>query len=462
MQELKKYIAVSFLAVASLLISCKDTTGPEEAQQVTLKGIVVRSDNLTTVADAIVRVADRSEFSYSDANGGYSLTVPVDSASSLRLVAFKEGFGPDTTEVYAVPGRIVDVPALKLKAGSTSPGTRKRSGNASNIVLVSVSDPDLSVKSTGGNETCTITFEVRDANGVPVDAEHARWVRFEIVGGGDAFVTPTDVNTDTLTGRVTAIVNSGTIASAILVRATTEYPAGRLIASIPVALTVHGGPPHRDHFGIAVQKFNFPGYNVFGLRDGISVYVGDRYSNPARVGSAVYFTTTGGIIEASGFTDKFGEAKVDLISAEPRPYDNILGAGFATITAQTIDENRESIYKTAVVLFSGLPWIRVSPTSFAIPDMGMQLFNYTVSDQNGNPLSSGTNISVSAQGGSVSVAGQSQVTLPDTQNRRWTEFSFQLLDTAPKDSLPPQPVVIKISVTGPNGNEELTISGTAD
>jgi len=461
MHNIRKNVAVIVVVAVTLLISCKSATGPQEAQQVTFQGRVVRSDNLLPVGNAIVRLADRTEFTYSDANGYYSLTIQLDSAATLRVIAFKEGFGPDSIQVYAVPGRVVDVPTLKLKASESSPGGGRRSGPAANIVLVSVSDVDLSVRGTGGNETSRITFEVRDANGVPVDAEHKRTVQFDIIGGGDAFVSPTSAETDTLTGRVVTIVNSGTVAGALQVRALTDY-GGKAIASIPVALTIHGGPPHKDHFGIAVEKLNFPGYNIFGLRDAITVYIGDRYSNPTRVGTAVYFRTTGGIIEASAFTDKYGQATVSLISAEPRPYDNVLGAGFAWVTAQTVDENRQDIYKSAVVLFSGVPRITVSPTSFALPDMGRQAFNYTVSDQNGNPLASGTSISVSAQGGAVTVAGQSQVSLPDTQDKRWTRFSFELLDSAPQDSLPPQPVVVKISVTGPNGSEEVTISGTAD
>lgn len=87
-----------------------------------------------------------------------------------------------------------------------------------------------------------------------------------------------------------------------------------------------------------------------------------------------------------------------------------------------------------------------------------------MSDENGNPLllAGGIGITVSTHGGSVAVAGNMQIPLRDARQKRWTRFSFQLLDAAPRDSLPPQPVVIKISLAGPKGDEEATVSGMAD
>ena len=44
-------------------------------------------------------------------------------------------------------------------------------------------------------------------------------------------------------------------------------------------------------------------------------YVGDKYSNPVRPGTSVYFETTHGIIEGSDLTDSLGRATVTLFNS---------------------------------------------------------------------------------------------------------------------------------------------------
>jgi len=205
---------------------------------------------------------------------------------------------------------------------------------------------------------------------------------------------------------------------------------------------------------------NFPGYNIFGLKDGIVAFVGDKYANPVRPETAVYFTTTGGIIEGSALTNEQGIGSVDLISAEPRPFHSTLGAGFATITASTVDENSATISRETIVLFSGIPQVSVTPTSINIPNEGSQSFSYYVGDQNGNPLAGGTSISVTVEGDDVDAQGDLSVLLPDTQSPAWTQFNFLVYDIA-DTVIVTKPVTIRISTTGPNGGGFITISGTS-
>jgi hypothetical protein len=206
-------------------------------------------------------------------------------------------------------------------------------------------------------------------------------------------------------------------------------------------------------------KVNFPGYNIFGLTDEIAAFVGDKYANPVRPETAVYFTSTGGIIQGSTLTDESGIGSVDLISAMPQPIHPTLGAGFATVTASTIDENSNTISRETIVLFSGIPQISVTPTNFDIPNKGSQSFQYYVGDQNGNPLAGGTSVSVNIQGTDVEVAGDISFTIPDTQSPGWTQFGFVAYDT--NDSVNVKPAIIRISADGPNGAAFVTISGTS-
>ena len=186
--------------------------------------------------------------------------------------------------------------------------------------------------------------------------------------------------------------------------------------------------------------------------------MGDKYANPVRPGTAVYFTTTGGIIEGSTLTDDQGIGSVQLISSAPQPNDPVLGPGFGRITATTVDENQTVISDETVVLFSGVPQISINPTSFDIPNGGTQLFTYTVSDQNNNPLVEGTTIVVQVEGEDTGASGDLNVTLPDTQSPLWTQFGFSVYDVADTtDQL--KTVSVKITSSGPNGGAHIIING---
>jgi hypothetical protein len=231
------------------------------------------------------------------------------------------------------------------------------------------------------------------------------------------------------------------------------------ITSLPVAISIHGGLPDLTHFSIAPQQFNFPGYNIFGQQDPITAYVGDKYGNPVRPLTSVYFTTTGGLIEGSIQTNPLGIGTAALISALPQPNHPVFGPGFATVTATTADQNSMNISRETVVLFSGVPQLSASPTSFTIAEGGTQSFTYTLSDQNLNPLAPTTTIKVLVDGEDVKAQGDIDVTLPDTQSRAWTQFSFIVWDAKVDTTNSLTPVVITIQSDGPNGKAGITLSG---
>ena len=187
--------------------------------------------------------------------------------------------------------------------------------------------------------------------------------------------------------------------------------------------------------------------------------MGDKYSNPVRPNTSVYFSSDGGIIEGSSQTNEEGSCSVDLISAEPRPFHTTLGAGFATVVGSTIDENQNTISDNIIVLFSGIPTISISPTSFDIPNLGYQSFIYRVHDQNLNPLSSGQSINVSVDGEGIEALGTTDANLPDTQSQGWTIFGFTIAET--DSTVKPRPILIEITTNGPNGGAILGIGGTA-
>ncbi|CUS76335.1 hypothetical protein JGI7_00004 [Candidatus Kryptonium thompsonii] len=451
-----------FIALLSLImVGCKKAVEPEAEKQlktVTLKGQVLESATNAPLQNAVVRVLGITPtlIAYTDSLGKYEFQFEIESEIEVQLVAFKEGYDPDTINVLVVPGRVVEVPAFMLQRVVSEVPT---SGEPASIVLVSQSSKNIGVKGSGSVETAQMVFEVQDSSGKPVDLAHSVEVNFKIGSGpgGGEFVYPPKARTDSK-GRVTVNIVSGTKAGVVQIVAE-SFIGTKVIRSLPVVIVIHGGLPDSAHFSIAPEKLNFPGYNIFGLTNKITAYVGDKYGNPVKPGTAVYFTTTGGIIEGSVLTDDRGQGSVNLISAEPRPVHPILGPGYAVITATTADENQNTIKAETIVLFSGIPQISIEPITFDIPNLGSQVFNYTVSDQNGNPLAGGTTITVSIDGKDVRALGDLNITLPDTRDRSWTRFSFAIQDTTADTTQ--RPILIRISTTGPNGSATVNISGKA-
>ena len=62
--------------------------------------------------------------------------------------------------------------------------------------------------------------------------------------------------------------------------------------------------------------------------------------------------------------------------------------------------------------------------------------------------------------GDISLLGDIDFIMPDTQSRNFTQFSFTAFDSKP-DTLNPVNATIKIQSTGPNGDESIKIYGTS-
>ncbi len=463
MSVIKIFTGMILLSVILLvLIQCDTPAEPEKDSEnkVILAGQVVDKEKATPVEGAIVRLPDfiTSSPLLTDSLGRYTYEFESDQTFEIQIFAYKENFRSDTISVLIVPGRTVNVPLLILAPVGEG---LKNSGEAASIILASISRENIGVRESGSPETTEITFEIQDSTGIPIDLQHQVMVHFRVgaAPGGGEFIYPESTMTSYI-GQATVNLFSGTKSGVVQILAEVQIK-GKTLRSQPVPVTIHGGLPDSAHFSVAVMKQNFPGFNIYGLTDVVTAYVGDKYGNPVKPGTAVYFTTTGGLIEASALTNEVGQASVSLISSAPKPYHPELGAGFATVTARTADEKQNNIEAHTIVLFSGIPQISVDPDSISVPNGGSQTFTYFVHDQNKNPLAEYTNIQVAVEAGDVKAVGDINVTLQDTQSKDWTVFSFSLIDARP-DTLLPNPVSIKISTSGPNGAAEISLSGVAN
>lgn len=390
----------------------------------------------------------------SDLTGNFSTQFPLSGTKELKVISVKASYLADTTTVVAVSGQTLNMTKIKMR-----PLLEAIAGEPASIFIVSQTIDAIGVTESGSPETAKIIFEVQDSSGIPIDLDHAVYVnfRFGASPGGGEILAPGTVKTNDL-GQVTVNLTSGTISGAVQIIAEIDYN-GDKITSKPVGIAIHGGLPDLAHFSVGTNQLNYAYYHKLAGAVEVTSLVGDKYTNPVKPNTVVYFSSDAAVIQGSALTDGSGIAGVTLLSGNPLPNDPTYGPGFFYIQARTIDENEQSITEQARVLFSGVPVLTASPMSFNLANGGSQTFTYTVMDQFGNPLAPGNGYSVSvATAGDAGVAGDVAINMPDVQFGN-TSFSFVLVDNDPI-AVNAASATILISVNGPNGIASISIAGT--
>ncbi len=333
------------------------------------------------------------------------------------------------------------------------------------VVLASVTSPDLAISGTGAVENTVVTYEVRDSLGAPVGEGIPMYFSFEfypntftMVGTAPRLMPPSG-STD-VAGRVSVTVLSGTQAGVVQLSA--RIPLGtRTISSAPVRITVHAGFPDQAHFTLAAAQYNFPGLEINYVSDKITVLVGDKFSNPVVAGTAVLFNTSHGVITTgdglAGLTDDDGFVSKFLYSANPRPEGSIAyyGSGFSYVYARTKGEGGAEILDSIRILWSGAPILiedLANPGSYVIPNGGTAgPWNFQIVDRYGHPVSEGMTINITGE--ALKFFGNAvDFRMPDTQSNGpgLTDFSFTASDAdALTASIPPAPSAITITITHP-------------
>lgn len=461
-----------FAGMLMATLSCGTPTDPGSGRStITVAGVVVNDATNSALANAIVQlsVGTKTDFKITDAQGGYSFAVTVDSLVTLNVQALKEGYVTRAQQAFGVPGRNVTMPDFRLVAatnggGGTIPGTNPvGTGSAFSIQLLSISHPTIQVISTGGIEQSIITVVVKDSLGRAIAEDKAVDVAFRFgarPNGGETLM-PATMRTDR-SGQARAVLKAGTVSGVVQLIATVNLSGGAVLRTQPVSVVINSGLPDANHFSMSTERLNVPGCVRYGVNNVMTTYVGDRYGNSVPTNTPVYFTTNGGIIGGFSSTGSSGTATSTLITAAPCPTHPTLGPGFATVRARTADVNNATIEAATIVLFSAAATLSVSPQVVNVPNGGSQSFTLTVSDIHGNPLVAGSTIEISAEGKGITVLGDVSKTMPDTQGRGpgLTEFRFTLEDSdATVDEQ--GAVEVKIDVTSPNGNISARISGSS-
>ncbi|MBI2429360.1 MAG: Ig-like domain-containing protein [Ignavibacteriales bacterium] len=448
----------------------------------------------------------------------------VDATLSFRHInlAF---FDTSFSIQYSSTSKTVDLGVVEMKAvnpANDSVVTGRPSLRPGVIVFKSASLQTISIRGAGSNDATNLTFEVKDSLGTAVDDLNKTTVFFSLVNKPDILVELNRSSAVTnASGQVTVQLTAGSrsglaqVQAYALVKRTSDTTQTDTIRSPIISISIAGGLPVASRFTIGSQRVNVPGLVKFNLRNTITAVVGDTFGNPVQKGTVIYFKTNGGIIQPTATTSEDGTIGVDLITGNPIPPN-----GIATITAEVgtsggggviskpgpdvvmtkaVDENilvkglrskqqqskqtrrvdkqlakqmnidqpltssSGSVFtRTLNILFSGAPRITSNDSVFVVPTLGSKQINFTVADENGNPLSQGTTIKVSGIGTDTSgavLSGDLDKNLPDTYDRSFTQFSINVSDRRSKNLNSTVPIKLTVEVTGDNGNIKKTFQG---
>jgi len=163
---------------------------------------------------------------------------------------------------------------------------------------------------------------VSDIYGNPVNGAVVNFVMAGPNGGeyiGDIDSTPNTATALSVSGNVSVILHSGSIAGTVNIVATT------LISGVPIStsatpMSIGGGVASASHFTLARTIINLEGLNWANLQSTVSAYVADRFGNYNVLnGTSVSFYTEAGAIDAQGITGVAtgpGETGIDATTGD--------------------------------------------------------------------------------------------------------------------------------------------------
>ena len=292
--------------------------------------VKLSADSTAIPADGVTSILIRA--SVLDAAGN-----PVRDGTTVH---FETTLGNITPEAVTKGGKA----AAKFSSGETGVATVTASvGNASGeitihllpgkpaAILLSFDPKSLGVKDSGRNQTLKITADVRDAKNNSVqDGTLVRFSLYASPHGGETLNSYDPV--PTVNGKAEVSLVSGTRSGPVRILAEVVdgngQPVTPPVRAISTEIMIFAGPPYIEnvndvstsHLTVGTKPLNILGWHFVNNTAEVVAVVGDKYNNPVPAGTAVYFTTTGGVISThTGYTDDEGIARVTIHTAKPYP-----------------------------------------------------------------------------------------------------------------------------------------------
>lgn len=203
----------------------------------------------------------------------------------------------------------------------------------------------LALAGIGGNESSEVTFTVSGPGGVPVVGETVNFSISSAVGGANIQPGRETAVTDSK-GEVTTIINSGTVAGPVNVRAT-HAASGRTGLSSDIIIST--GVPEASRFSISYTPFNPLGaFNTDGVTVDISIIASDAFGNNPTDGTRVTFVSpeAGNVTNSCLLVD--AGCTVTWRSTSTRPADmRVEVLAYTDGAEEFVDNNGNSVYDAA-------------------------------------------------------------------------------------------------------------------
>ena len=203
----------------------------------------------------------------------------------------------------------------------------------------------LSLRGVGGVESVQLKFRLVGQQSAPIVGEAITFSLSTEAGGIALAETTAESNN---MGEVTAIVQSGTVHTTVVVTATHDATG---ISGNSEGINISTGIAQANRLSMSLEYRNPRGFNFDGTEVGVSIIAADQFGNPVPDNTVISFASPeGGTIPSSCSTVN-GRCSVTWISSDPRPFGGAGDrAGRASIIAFTSgaeefgDANGNSIF----------------------------------------------------------------------------------------------------------------------
>jgi hypothetical protein len=244
--------------------------------------------------------------------------------------------GADTVTATLVTGSTTDTATVAL----TMVGPQVLT-----VSFVSASHDQLSLAGIGGNESSELTFKVAGPQGVPIIGKRVNFSINTSVGGA-SILTGRESGITDQDGLVRTVLNSGTVAGPVSVRAV-HQESGKQGSSADIIIST--GVAVANRFSVTYNPFNPPhAFNVDGVTVSVNIIASDVFGNNPTDGTRVSFVApeSGNIQNSCTLVD--GACSVTWRSTTPRPANMRVEVIAYTDGAENfVDNNGNSLYDAA-------------------------------------------------------------------------------------------------------------------
>ena len=231
----------------------------------------------------------------------------------------------------------VDVISARITASTNAPVTLNlplASPAINSVAFISATPPNIFLKGSGFAEASVVVFELRDSAGNTLPNQALELSLANSAGGVTLEGTPGPITRRTdAQGRVSAIVNAGTVPTPVRIAA---QVVGTAIRTVSSSLGVAVGLPSQLGFSLSQTTRNIEGYNIDGTANNYQIIASDRSGNAVPEGTSINFLTEGGQVEAVKqvqLASGIARTSAAFVSARPKPVD-----GRITVTAYAVGE----------------------------------------------------------------------------------------------------------------------------